>query len=307
MWVREFEGYRKRVFDYDEETETEEMKEGASGKEGNVATVSSKEETAKMPLAKPSSLQQVAIESSIEEIIQMTVKAEHKLNELKDIIKGKDPIKLASFYCALVGSKQNPLMYGEWMERKMVYILNHTKGRELEIVVNAIKEVMRDLYPNIPIYPTEAEYVERMKKDVEKVKPEESKSSTSTPEKFQLDEEVVAKKKEYKIKSHKGEEGKMYWACPHEGCGKAFPNMRTADSCLNAHLGLVYDCPTCEFVLHNYDSARNHRCFAYRRGEQKRKGGKVKRSVAGKDDADVVPKKVKVEEEEEDEDIIVLD
>ena len=33
----------------------------------------------------------------------------------------------------------------------------------------------------------------------------------------------------------------------------------------------------------------------------------MKRSVAGKDDADVVPKKVKVEEEEEDEDIIVLD
>ena len=72
---------------------------------------------------------------------------------------------------------------------------------------------------------------------------------------------------------------------------KKFRCQRTADACINYHLGLLYKCITCEFVTHNYDSSRNHKCFAYAGGRKRKsettptkgKGKKVKKSGEGKE------------------------
>ena len=53
----------------------------------------------------------------------------------------------------------------------------------------------------------------------------------------------------------------------------------------------MYKCITCKFVTHNYDSSRNHKCFAYAGGRKRKsettptkgKGKKVKKSGDGKE------------------------
>lgn len=130
-------------------------------------------------------------------------------------------------------------------------------------------------------------------------------------EKLYFNETLAHEKGQYKIKSKKDDDdSKRYWYCPFTGCGNKFPNARTADSCLNKHLGLVYNCKTCEFISHNYDSARNHKCFAYRGGGEKtkkRKGGNVKTSGGKEEDESVVAKKIKIEKGNDEEEVIVLE
>ena len=120
-----------------------------------------------------------------------------------------------------------------------------------------------------------------------------------------FDESIVKQKAMYKITSKRNAEGKRFWFCPYENCGVSFPNQRTADSCPNKHLKLVYTCKRCEFISHNYNSARNHKCFAYH--DQTHTKGKMRKRKSSGDQAQVVDKKIKIVKEDEDEDIIVLE
>ena len=70
-------------------------------------------------------------------------------------------------------------------------------------------------------------------------------------------------------------------------------------------MGLLYRCKKCEFVSHNYDSCRNHKCFAYGGGRKRKsettptkgEGKKVKKSGEGNEE----------ENEEKDERVIVIE
>ena len=227
---------------------------------------------------------------------------------MKDIVAkgregGKDVSReLCTFYVSLIGMKKHKLMPGEWLERKLSFIHTHSKGSNMEMVVSAIKECMRDLYPNIPIFPSEKGYRSVLGSAVsasaqEEVEPEgrEVPVDKATMEGFDYDEHVAARKESYTIRS-KMIDGKRWFYCLFETCEKKFRSQRTADSCLNAHLGLLYKCRKCEFVSHNYDSSRNHKCFASGRGGKRKSSGEVTAT------------RVKQERrEEEEEDIIVLE
>ena len=85
-----------------------------------------------------------------------------------------------------------------------------------------------------------------------------------------------------------------------------------ADACINYHLGLLYKCETCDFIAHNYDSSRNHKCFAYAGGRKRKsettqmkgEGKKVKKSGDGKEKEGKYEEGWNVKKEEE---IIMID
>ena len=84
--------------------------------------------------------------------------------------------------------------------------------------------------------------------------------------------------------------------CPFPQCEKGFWSYRTADACLNKHLNILYKCLTCEFVIQNLDSSRNHKCFAY-------SSVRKRHASAGKcRSEETEEKKVKLDEE-----VIVID
>ena len=86
---------------------------------------------------------------------------------------------------------------------------------------------------------------------------------------FDMDKDLLKVKEErYRIRSQMIDE-KRWFLCPFEMCDKKIHSQRTADACINFHLGLLYKCKTCDFVTHNYDSSRNHKCFAYAGVENK--------------------------------------
>ena len=228
---------------------------------------------------------------------------------MKDIVAkgregGKDVSReLCAFYVSLIGVKKHKLMPGEWLERKLSFIHTHSKGSKMDMVVSAIKECMRDVYPNIPIFPTEKGYsslvsgsaVSASAQEEVEEEGQEVPVDKAAMEGFDYDEHVAARKEGYSIRS-KMIDGKRWFYCPFERCEKKFRSQRTADSCLNAHLGLLYKCRKCEFVSHNYDSSRNHKCFASGRGGSKRKSS-----------GEVTATRVKQERREEEEDVIVLE
>ena len=177
--------------------------------------------------------------------------------------------EIYSFYVMLVGTKEKKLMSGEWMERKLSFLQMHCKGTEMDIIVSVFKECMRDVYPNLPIFPSEEGYkTSSLESGVSGV----SVSGVCVGESdvgFEINQDLLRLKEErYRIRS-KVLDGKRWFLCPFETCEKKFQSQRTADACINSHLGLLYRCKKCEFVSHNYDSCRNHKCFAYGRGVER--------------------------------------
>ena len=57
-----------------------------------------------------------------------------------------------AFYVMLVGTKEKKSMAGEWMEKILSFLQTHCKGMEMDIIVSVIKECMRHVYPNVPIF-----------------------------------------------------------------------------------------------------------------------------------------------------------
>ena len=152
----------------------------------------------------------------------------------------------------------------------------------MDIIVSVIKECMRDVYLNLPIFPSEEGYktsslesgvsggsvsgvsgVSVGESDVGVVSGVSGVSVGESDVGFEIDQDLLRLKEErYRIRS-KVIDGKRWFLCPFETCEKKFRSQRTADAYINSHLGLLYRCKKCEFVSHNYDSCRNHKCFAY--------------------------------------------
>ena len=49
-------------------------------------------------------------------------------------------------------------MYGEFVGQKLAFMQTQCKGTELDVVVSVVKECLRDIYPNLPIFPLQEEY-----------------------------------------------------------------------------------------------------------------------------------------------------
>ena len=162
---------------------------------------------------------------------------------------------MTTFYVMLMGTKEKKLMAGEWMERKLSFLQMHCKGTQMYIIVSVIKECMRDVYPNLPIFPSEEGYKGFSESGVSVVG-DVIKSGVGKFEGFEMDKDLLwLKEEKYRIKS-KVIDDKRWFLCLFEMCEK------NSDACINYHLGLLYKCITCEFITHNYDSSRNHKCFA---------------------------------------------
>ena len=217
-----------------------------------------------------------------------------KNNENEEYTKGH-----FAYYISLVGSRNTNLMDREWLEWKIFYITNLCRKTDLDCLATVIKEALRDMYPNIPIFPTvQKELFEEREVSSEKKIDEE-------PEKCKFAEikgELLKEKEKYKIKSKNIEtdgETKRYFISLFRGCEKGFRSYHTADACLNKHLKIMYKCLTCEFVTHNLDSSCNHKCFAYLSACKKYGSGGKRKS------GETPEKKVKLEFPEED--IIIID
>ena len=155
-------------------------------------------------------------------------------------------------------------MDGEWLECKLVYLGNVFRKMELDCLPNLIKEALRDIFPNVPIFPTPQKPMVR-----KKLIPKEGTCKFA-----EIDEELVEEKKKYKITLKmimvEGEQ-KRFTLCPFPGCGKSFRSNRMADRCLNKHLNILYLCIKCEFAMHNLDLFHNHVCFAFSSGRKSMK------------------------------------
>ena len=176
-WVREFEGHRSKVFEEDftkgEQGESKEGEEkGTEGEQGESQEGEEKgkeemektvEEEGKKPEEKCLKLEDtcMVVECTLDEVEDaLRVSIKH-LQCVKEIVKkGREGEKeffneMCAFYIMLVGMKEKKLMPGEWLERKLSFLQTHCKGTEMDIIVNIIKECMRDVYPNVPIFLTE--------------------------------------------------------------------------------------------------------------------------------------------------------
>ena len=317
MW--EFEGHRKKVFKEDDISEEggDVTEEGKTSTSGDVSAQGTSTQISEKGVEKENrnmSKSQIAIiDVTIDEILGMMSQMEKKLTHLKEIVKEGDEKKLYAFYLSMIAATKSPLMHGEWLECQLVHLQKMVKGIDFSLLVNVMKECMRDMYPNIPIFPSEVAYSCATSGNIETPAVslhEEHKSGNivdvATEKSLIFDESIVKKKAMYKITSKRNDEGKRFWFCPYENCGISFPNQRTADSCLNKHLSLVYTCTRCDSVSHNYDSACNHKCFAYHKKEHT-KGKMRKRRMSG-DKAQTVEKKIKMEKkDDEGDDIIVIE
>ena len=270
--MREFEGHRSKVFDEDDSVEGEE--EGEKEDVGEKRTEEETEKSDEVEVKKCVDLENTCIvtECALDEVEDALGACIKNIRRLKEIVKkGKGGNKefmreIYSFYVMLVGTKEKKLMAGEWMERKLSFLQTHCKGTQMDIIVSVIKECVRDVYPNLPIFPSEEGY---KTSSLESGVSGGSVSGVSVGESdvgdvgFEIDQDLLRSKEErYRIRS-KVIDGKRWFLCPFETCEKKFRSQRTADACINSHLGLLYRCRKCEFVSHNYDSCRNHKCFAY--------------------------------------------
>ena len=128
----------------------------------------------------------------------------------------------------------------------------------MDIIVNIIKECMQDVYPNVPIFPSEEGYRGFSASGVSVVG-DVVQSDVGKFEGFDMDKDLLKLKEEkYRIKSQMIDK-KRWFLCPFDTCEKKFHSQRMGDACINFHLGLLYKCKTCDFVTHNYDSSRNHK------------------------------------------------
>ena len=208
---------------------------------------------------------------ALEEIEEVLDKCLQKVRRIKTLVgnkKGNEEYskELLALYISLLSSKNSNLMDGEWLERKIVYLANTCKKTELDCLANLLKEALRDVYPNIPIFPVIGQGV--FSREEKKESPIETKVGEDVEESKirQIDSNLLAEKMKYKVKSKimelKGEKKRVF-PCPYPGCGKIFRSNRTGDACVNRHLNIMYTCEKCEFISHNLDSFRNHTCFAY--------------------------------------------
>ena len=164
-WVRELKGLRKKVFNKDD------MGEEAGGEEG----ASSSSKSAPLPVpgtsdkkldekvttlpTDPNPLVRIAGEISLQEIEGVLAKSLEKIRRIKSIVEEKTvneeyAHELLAFYMSLMALRNKALMDGEWLEWKLVYLRNVCRKTELDCLPNVIKEALRDVYPNVPIFPT---------------------------------------------------------------------------------------------------------------------------------------------------------
>ena len=241
---------------------------------------------------------------ALEEIEEVLEKCLQKIRQIKSIVGNKKENKeytkeLLAFYISLLGAKNTNLMDREWLKRKIVYLANTCKKTELDFLANVVKEALRDVYPNIPIFPVVRQGVFSWKEKKEspiETKVREDLEECKIPE---IDANLLYKVKKYKVKSKMMEfkgEMKQLFPCPYPGCGKVFRSNRTGDACINKHLNIMYSCNKCEFVSHNLDSFWNHKCFAYSSGRKRQESPGKKKGPS--------PKKFKKEEVEKE--VIIL-
>ena len=295
--MREFEGHRSKAFDEDDLVEGEE-----EGEKEEVGDKWKEEETEKsMEVEKCVDLENSCIVAKcalgeVEDALGACIKNIRRLKETVKKGKGgnQDFLReMYGFYVILVGTKEKNLMVGEWMEKKLSFLQTHCKGTQMDIIVSVIKECMRDVYPNLPIFPSKEGYKGFSESGVSGVSVvgDVVESGVWKFEEFEMDADLLQLKEEkYRIKLKVIDE-KRWFLWSFETCEKKFRSQRTADACINYHLGLLYKCKPCEFVTHNYDSSRNHKCFAYMGGRKRKsettpmkgKGKKVKKSGEGKE------------------------
>ena len=110
------------------------------------------------PPTDPNPQVRIASEIALDEIEEVITKALEKICHIRNIVKKNNENdehtkELFAYYISLVGSRNTNLMDGEWLEQKIFYITNLCRKTELDCLVTVIKEALRDMYPNIPIFP----------------------------------------------------------------------------------------------------------------------------------------------------------
>ena len=239
--MREFEGHRSKAFDEDDLVEGEE-----EGEKEDVGEKRKEEETEKSEeVEKCVDLENTCIvaECALDEVEDALGACIKNIRCLKEIVKkGKGGNQefmreIYSFYVMLIGTKENKLMAGEWMERKLSFLQTHCKGTQMDIIVSVIKECMRDVYPNLPIFPSEEGYKGFSESSVSglSVVGDVVESGVGKFEGFEMDRDLLwLKEEKYRIKS-KVIDDKRWFLCPFETCEKKFRSQRTADACINYH------------------------------------------------------------------------
>ena len=166
------------------------------------------------------------VECALDEVEDALRNSIKNLQRLKEIVKkgkggNKEFLKeMYAFYVMLVGTKEKKLMAGEWMERKLSFFQTHCKGMEMDIIVSVIKECMRDVYPNVPIFQSEEGYKGFLESGVSVVS-DVIESDVWKFEGFEMDKDLLQLKEEkYRIKSQMID-GKRWFLCPFETCEKS--------------------------------------------------------------------------------------
>ena len=162
-WVREFVGLRRKEFDKDDTGEEAGGEEGASSSSKSTpmpvpGTSEKKSDEVTMLPSAPNPQARIAGEISLQEIEGFLKKSLEKIRRIKSIVEKKTENEqyvheLLAFYMSLMASRNKELMDGEWLEWKLVYLGNVCRKTELDSLPNIIKEALRDIYPNVPIFP----------------------------------------------------------------------------------------------------------------------------------------------------------
>ena len=181
----------------------------------------------------PSPQARIAGEISLQEIERVLEKSLEKIRRIKSIVEKKTENEeyvheLLAFYMSLMASKNKELMDGEWLEHKLIYLGNVCRKTELDCLPNVIKEALRDIFPNVLIFPTLQQPMVGKKSILKE------KSGMEDTCKFaEIDEELIEEKKKYKITLKmimvEGEQ-KRFTLCPFPGCGKSFRSNRMVDA-----------------------------------------------------------------------------
>ena len=132
--------------------------------------------------------------------------------------------EIYSFFVMLMGTKEKKLMAGELMERKLSFLQMNCKGTQMDIIVSVVKECMRDVYPNLPIFPSEEGYKGFSESGVSVVG-DVIESGVGKFEGFEMDKDLLwLKEEKYRIKS-KVIDDKRWFLCLSEMCEKKFQCM----------------------------------------------------------------------------------
>ena len=110
------------------------------------------------PPTDPNPKARLSSEVALDEIEEVITKALEKIRQIKNIVKKKNENdeytkELFTYSTSLVGSRNTNLMDGEWLEWKIFYIANVCRKMELDCLATVIKEALRDMYPNVTIFP----------------------------------------------------------------------------------------------------------------------------------------------------------